>query len=78
MQLKDLVVPIDKQTDDELLERLRSIRHNREVIRPAARRIVEKADKKAATKKASALSKQLELLSEEDKQKLIQQLTEGE
>ena len=36
MQLDDLVKPLSALSDEDLMERLRQIRHNRTVARPAA------------------------------------------
>lgn len=49
MQLQHLVKPIEDMTDEELKERLYELRHRREVEKPK----VQKAAKKAATKKAN-------------------------
>ena len=78
MQLKDLVKLIDQQTDDELLARLREIRHNREVIRPAARKRVERAETKTARKEAAGLNKLVENLSDAEREKLLAKLIEQE
>lgn len=78
MQLGDLVKPLSQMSDAELLEKLREVRNNRTVVRPAARAHVERAEKKVSrtrTKKASSL---LESLSPEERQRLIEQLQQGE
>ena len=74
MQLKDLVKPIDQLSDDELLDRLRTLRHKREVIRPAARKHVERAEVKVARKKVSELDKLVAGLSAADREALMKQL----
>lgn len=74
MQLKDLVKPLDQQTDEELLERLRTVRHNREVARPVARRKAAKAEKKASTTRLSSAEKMLAGLSMEEQAELLKQL----
>ena len=74
MQLRDLVKPISEQTDDELLERLRQIRHNQEIVRPARAKIIEKVEKKASTQKMSKVGKLLEGLTDEQKAELLKQL----
>lgn len=74
MQMKDLVTPIDQMTDDELLEHVRAMRHRREVIRPAARRIVEKAVKRESTARTKKVDKAIAGMSEEERLKLIQLL----
>lgn len=78
MKLKDLVKPLSEQTDEELQQRLREIRHRRETVRPAAQKIVARVEEKAERKKVSRVQDLLEGLTPEEKLKLIQQLmTEG-
>ena len=77
MQLKDLVKPLDQQTDEELLERLRTVRHNREVARPVARKKAAKAEKKASISRVGTAEKLLAGLSEEEQLELLKQLTTG-
>lgn len=74
MQLKDLVTPIRDMTDEELREKLRSIRHNRTVVRPAAAKKTERTEKKESRAKVSAVDKLLDGLSPEQKAELIKQL----
>ena len=54
MRIEDLFTPIDSMTDEELKERVRQLRHNREVARPVAKKAAAKAEKKEANKKMSA------------------------
>lgn len=75
MQLNQLIKPIDECTDEELLELLRKVRHNREVARPVAKAKAAKVEKKTTTKKLSAMEKLLAGMSEEDRQKLIESLS---
>ena len=74
MHLSDLIKPIEKMEDDELLVRLQQIRHNRENVRPVAKRKAEKADAKAARSRVSSITKTLSNLSEEERSALIAQL----
>lgn len=74
MQLKDLVKPISTMTDEELMERLREIRHRRSVERPAARARVERAEKRQTNRKLGALDKMLAGLSDAERQQLLSQL----
>lgn len=74
MQIHDLVKPIDQMTDDELLERVRQLRHNRETLRPAARKIVERAVKKTVKAKVSKVAGLLDNLTEEQRLELIAKL----
>lgn len=78
MQLKDLVKPIDEMTVEELHEHLRNVRHRRSVERPASKAIVERAEKKASRGRVSTVDKLLDGLSDEDKARLIEQLTRGD
>ena len=75
MQIHDLVTPIDKLTDEELLERLRAVRHNREVVRPAARKRAEAPEKKASKARLSATTKLLSGLSDAERAALMEQLS---
>ena len=78
MQLGDLVKPIEKMTDDELLEHLRAIKHRRTVERPAHRAIVERSEKKESRGKLKKAGSLIENLSEEERQALIAQLSQEE
>lgn len=72
--MSDLIKPIDQQSDEELLARLQQVRHNREVVRPAAVNIVAKVEKKASAKRTGAVGKLLEGMSPEEREALIKQL----
>lgn len=76
MQLADLVQPIDQMSDEQLLERLRQVRHNREVIRPAAKARVARAEKKVSRTKVKKTEDLLSGLSEAERNELIRKLTE--
>ena len=75
MQLHNLIKPIDQCTDEELMERLRTVRHNREVARPVARKKEEQVEKKATRQRVSSVDKLLANLSDEERSKLIEQLS---
>lgn len=77
MQLKDLVKPLDQLSDDELMERLRATRHNREVARPVARRKATTAAKKESRAKLGKMEKMLAGLSDAEIQTLLKQLDNG-
>lgn len=77
MKLEDLVKPIDQLTDEELLERLRGIRNNRMVLRPAAKAHSDRAEKKETRKKVDKVTDMFANLSAADKEALIKQLSEG-
>lgn len=77
MQLDQLVKPMDDMTDEELLERLRQIRHNRTVIRPAALAHKKKAVTKGSQGRVSKLANLTAELTPEQKAALIAQLTGG-
>lgn len=82
MKLSDLQKPLAEQTDEELIERLRRIRHNRHVERPAVKKREEKADaitgRRAAKKAGSSMDKMLAGLTDEQRLALIAQLTGGQ
>ena len=77
MQLNDLVKPIDTMTDDELLERLRFIRNNRNIVRPAAARHVKKAAKKGSQGRVSKVEALLAGLSDAERKSLMEELGAG-
>lgn len=74
MQLKDLVKPIEESTDEELLERLRTIRHNRNYVKPAAKTHAKKRAKKGLQTKLNGLEAMLAALSDEDRAALLESL----
>lgn len=74
MQLKDLVKTLDQMTDDELLARLRTVRHNREVIRPAATKRAERSSAKGSRERVSKVEVLLASLSETEREALLKQL----
>ena len=75
MQLNDLIKPIDQCTDEELLERLRMIRNNRNTIRPAGQARVKRAAKKGSQGRVSKVESMIDGMTEEQKQQLILQLS---
>jgi len=77
MHLKDLITEIEGQSDDELIERLRQIRHNRTVARPVARRKEAKAAKRESRAKTAKVEKLLTDLNVEEIQQLLSQLESG-
>ena len=78
MQMTDLVKTIDNMTDEELLERVREMRHRRETLRPARADRVARVEKKTSRAKVNKTADLLDELSEEDRLKLIAMLTNGE
>lgn len=74
MKLPDITKTIDQLSDEELHEKLRQIRHNREVARPASKKRVEKSEAKTARKNVSKAERLLEDLSPEERDELIKQL----
>ena len=75
MQLQNLVRTLDSMSDDELLERLRTVRHSREVGRPTARKRADAPERKASKARVSATTKLLDGLSDEERQALIERLS---
>lgn len=76
MRLEDLVKPIDKQTDEELLARLRQIRHNRDMVRPAAKRHAKKAATKGAQGRVTKVETLLGMLDPAQLEQLMLSLGE--
>lgn len=74
MKLPALVKTLDQMSDEELQERLRQIRHNRETVRPAAKKHVERSEAKTSRKRVSKVEDMLDALSPEDRAELIKQL----
>ncbi len=78
MDLSKLVTPIDQQTDEELMARLRELRHRREIIRPAATAHKVKAARKGMQTRMTAVEKLMAGMSEEERLSLIASLESGE
>lgn len=76
MQLHDLVKPIDQCTDEELLARLQTIRHNRSVARPAAKSHAKRRAKKGQVTRLNKVESLLSGLSDEQRQQLLLELGE--
>lgn len=74
MQLTDLVKPLDQCSDEELLERLRAIRHNRNTVRPAAKSHAKRAAKKGQQSRLNKVENLLSGLSEEERLQLLTEL----
>lgn len=66
MQLQDLVKPIEQMTDEELMEQLRTVRHNRTVVRAGAKVRAKKEAKKGSQGRMSKVASLLEGLSREE------------
>lgn len=77
MQLKDITKPISEMTVEELQERLRQVRHNRTVIRPAAAKHVERAEKKTSRRNVSAVEKLLDKMSPTEREEFMKKLDQG-
>lgn len=77
MQLQNLVKPIEEQTDEELLERLREIRNNRNTVRPAAKAHAKRAAKKGQQGRIKKVESLLEGLTPEQIEQLLIELGEG-
>ena len=71
MQIHNLVKTIDQMSDDELLERIREMRHRRETLRPAARARVERVEKKTSRVRVNKTADLVDKTSEEERLKLI-------
>lgn len=76
MRTEDMITSLDQLSDDELMERLRQVRHNREVARPAAARKTAKVEARQSRVKHSTAEKLLAGLSDAERQKLIDQYSQ--
>lgn len=74
MQLKDITIPLEQLTDDELIERLRGVRRRRTVERPVAKAKAERVEKKATRVRMTATEKLLAALDPEERARLIESL----
>jgi hypothetical protein len=72
MQLTDLVKTVDQYSDEELLERLRMIRNNRNTVRPAGQARAVRAAKKGGQGRVSKVESLLEGLTAEEIKLLLQ------
>lgn len=76
MQLTDLVKPLRDLSDDELRERLKMIRNNRTVVRPAAAARAKRTEKKGMQGRVNKVESLLEGLSPEQLKQLLSELGE--
>lgn len=74
MQMQDLIKPIEQMTDDELMERLRTIRSRRTAERPAAKAHAKRAAKKGAVTRIKKVDNLVGGMSEAEKAELIKLL----
>lgn len=74
MQMQDLIKPIEQMTDEELMERLRTIRSRRTAERPAAKAHAKRAAKKGAVTRIKKVDDMFAGMSAEEKQQLIKLL----
>lgn len=74
MQIGDVVKTLDQMTNEELLARLRDIRHNRQVVKAAVAKRTERVKKKESRAASGKIEDLVEKMSPEDIAKLIKQL----
>lgn len=78
MKLSDISKPLEEQSDEELIERLRQIRHNRTVERPAVKKRAadEKVKIEGRAKRAAKtkVEKMMDKMTDEQREALIEQL----
>ena len=78
MQMHNLVKTIDNMTDEELLERVREMRHRRETLRPARADRIARVEKKTSRTRVKKTTDLLDGLTDDERQKLIELLSQGE
>ena len=76
MQLDDIIKPLNKMSEEELMKHLREVRHRRDSVRTVAKAKVTKAKGKAASKKLTGLANIMASMTPEERQQLIEQLGE--
>lgn len=74
--LETLFTSIENKTDEELKEMLLAVRQRRDVIRPAAKKRVEKIQKKEAQKTVNKAADLLAALSPEELEILLKGFTQ--
>lgn len=74
MQLDQLVKPLEDMSDDELRERLKELRHRRTVVRPAAKKRVEREANKGTVGKINKIAGLFDGMSDAEKAALIEAL----
>jgi len=72
------VKPISELSDEELIEKLRQVKTNREIIRSAVRKRTERSEKKASRTRLTATTKLFEGLTDEERQELIKKLEDSQ
>jgi len=71
MQLSDLVKPIEDCSDEELIERLRASRHNRNTVKPAAKSHAKRAAKRGQQGRVNKVEELLAGLSEAEQAEIL-------
>ena len=74
MQMQDLITPIEKMTDEELLDRLRAVRSRRTTERPAGAARAKRAAKKGAVTRINKVDSFTKDLTPAQKAELIKLL----
>lgn len=78
MNLTDLTKRISDMSEEELLEHVRQIRHNREVARLGKQAHVKREVKRESRTASKSISLQLDKLTPEQRAALLAQLENGE
>ena len=73
-QLSDLFDSWTEKTTDEQLQKIREVRHSRNIERPAVAKRRHKKAKKASVKKVDKLKAMVGKMSDEEKQAMIDKL----
>lgn len=74
MKLTDLIKDVGQMTEEELLEHVRQMRHNKYVAKPAKQKHIADVEKKETNKGLRSVSSLLAGMTEEQKAELIKQL----
>ena len=77
-QLEDLIAGFTQSSNNEAIELVREIRHNKSIAKPAAQKRAVKAQKKRTATAKSKASKLLKGLTKEQKADILKQFLKGD
>ena len=76
MQLNDITKHISNMTEEELLEHIRYIRHNKYKAKPAVAKRIQDVEKKTVKHRTSAVNRLINGMSDTDRLELLKKLEE--
>lgn len=76
-RLKDLTRNVSNMSEEELLEHVKQVRHNKYVAKPAVAKRVADVEKKEKNTQVRGVNKIIDSMTPEQKLALLKQLEEG-